>query len=94
MQKGLKPLTPRVMLGWGLWVFRSPVYSLHVSWRYFFDTTIRDIVLFYWVHMFAGEEIFIKLTNLWKKRLASLKYKLKETLFAFSVNSAVQKLKK
>ena len=27
MQKGPKPLTPRVMLGWGLWVFRSPVYS-------------------------------------------------------------------
>ena len=39
--------------------------------------------MFYWAHMFAGEEIFIKLTNLWKKRLASIKYKLKETLFAF-----------
>ena len=44
--------------------------------------------------MFASQEIFIKLTSLGKRRLASLKYKLKETLFAFLAKSAVQELKK
>ena len=83
------------MLGWGLWVVRSPVYSPR-KWEVFsyHNKGYSIVLLGAYVRIYICIEIFIKLTNLWEKRLASLKYKLKETLFAFSVNSAVQKLKK
>ena len=73
------------MLGWGLWVLRYSVYSAR-KYEVFSHHN--------WVYMFASQEIFIKLTSLRKRRLASLKYKLKETLFAFLAKSAVQELKK
>ena len=85
------------MLGWGLWVLRYSVYSAHKYEVFSHHNKGYNIVFFfrrYWVYMFASQEIFIKLTSLRKRRLASLKYKLKETLFAFLAKSAVQELKK
>ena len=85
------------MLGWGLWVLRYSVYSARKYAVFSHHNKGYNIVFFfrrYWVYMFASQEIFIKLTSLRKRRLASLKYKLKETLFAFLAKSAVQELKK
>ena len=85
------------MLSWGLRVFRYPVYS---SLTYgVFSYHNKGCNLFFFYPQVLGvyvrkSRIFSQVDQFVEEAFASLKYKLKEPLYAFSANCAFHEPKK